>query len=138
VPVIVDQKWATFAEEDFRLVEFLWNESTQFYGAICFHAQQFVEKIFKGVLEGAGAIPPRTHDINALAKRLAALNILVPLTEDEILLLSSVYIDTRYPPDVGLLPDGGPTQQDVDNIFRSIQKIAEWTGETKEQSRTKR
>ena len=85
------------------------NESSHFHSAICFHAQQFVEKI----LEAAGDIPPRTHDINALAKRLAKANISVPLTENEILLLSSVYIDTRYPPDVGFLPNGAPTQKDV-------------------------
>ncbi|NIA02339.1 MAG: HEPN domain-containing protein [Nitrospirae bacterium] len=90
------------------------NESSQFRGAVCFHPQQFVEKILKGVLEGAGEIPPRTHDINALASRLAKAKILVPLTEDEILLLSSVYIDTRYPPDVGLLPNGAPTKKDTE------------------------
>lgn len=124
--VFVEQKWATFAEEDARLVIFLRNESSQFYSAICFHAQQFVEKILKGVLEGAGDIPPRTHDINALAKRLAKSNVVVPLTEDEILLLSSVYIDTRYPPDVGLLPNGAPTKKDVDSILKSVKKIKKW------------
>lgn len=116
MPLFVDEKWLRFAEDDYRLVVFLWSEATYFYGVICFHAQQFVEKILKGVLEGAGEIPPRTHDINALAKRIVKLNIRVPLTEDEILLLSSIYIDTRYPPDVGLLPNGAPAKRDIEII----------------------
>lgn len=111
---------------------FLQNESSQFHSAICFHAQQFVEKILSGVLEAAGDIPPRTHDINALAKRLAKANISVPLTENEILLLSSVYIDTRYPPDVGLLPNGAPAQKDVESIFKSVTKIKKWIIDRKE------
>lgn len=132
MPMIVDKKWAKFAEEDYRLVLFLRNETTQFYGAICFHSQQFIEKIMKGVLEGAGDIPPRTHDINALARRLAKENSAVPLTEDEILLLSSVYIDTRYPPDVGLLPNGAPTKKDVDSVINSVLKIEKWIGSSKD------
>ena len=78
------------------------------------------------------ALPIWTHDINALARRLAKENSAVPLTEDEILLLSSVYIDTRYPPDVGLLPNGAPTKKDVDSVINSVLKIEKWIGSSKD------
>jgi len=32
-------------------------------------------------------------------------------------ILDSLYIESRYPVDVGLLPDGKPTQEDADKFF---------------------
>lgn len=124
--VHIDEKWLRFAQDDWRLAIFLQNETSQFCSAICFHAQQYVEKILKGVLEGAGEIPPRTHDINALVKRLEKLNIRIPLTEDEILLLSSLYIDTRYPPDISLMPNGAPEERDAEIALGAAKKIQNW------------
>ncbi|MCH8011754.1 MAG: HEPN domain-containing protein [Candidatus Marinimicrobia bacterium] len=122
----IAEKWLNFADEDYRLVTFLWNKENKFYRSICFHAHQFIEKVLKGIREGAGLSPPRIHDINALVKRVAKLNFNVPLKENEILFLSSIYIDIRYPPDVGLLPKGEPTQRDVEIVVRAVKKLKEW------------
>jgi len=122
----IDEKWLNFADEDYKLVTFLWNQENEFYRSICFHAQQFIEKVLKGIIEGAGLSPPRIHDINALEKRVDKLGFDVPLTENEILFLSSVYIDIRYPPDVGLLPNGEPTKRDAEIAVKAVKKIKEW------------
>ncbi|RLF37590.1 MAG: hypothetical protein DRN21_06230 [Thermoplasmata archaeon] len=50
----------------------------------------------------------------------------MPLTETEILFLSSVYIDTRYPPDVGLLPKGEPTETDAELAVKAVRKLKKW------------
>ena len=99
----IDNKWLRFADEDYNLIMYLWNKENRFNRTICFHAQQFIEKVLKGILEGEDANLPRIHDINALVKKVEKCGIKVPLNENQILFLSSVYIDTRYPPDVGLL-----------------------------------
>ena len=130
-PVAIDEKWLNFADEDYRLVFLLWYENTKLYRSICFHAQQYIEKILKGIMEGAGCIPPRIHDINALAKRIAKIGIKCPLSETEILLLSSVYIDTRYPPDAGLVPDGEPIKRDVEIAVKAVEKVRAWIEESK-------
>jgi HEPN domain-containing protein len=124
--VAIDAKWLSFANEDFQLVHFLWNSKSGFFSSICFHAQQYVEKIFKGIIEGNGDTPPKIHDVNSLAKRLEKMKIKTPLTDIELFMLSSVYIDTRYPPDVGMLPDGAPTQQDAEMAVKSVEKINAW------------
>ena len=93
----ISKKWLKFAEEDYALVIFLHNKKNAFFRSICFHAQQFIEKILKGILEASGQTPPRIHDINALVKRVNKLGLTVPLQENEILFLSSIYIDVRYP-----------------------------------------
>jgi len=122
----IDQNWFDFAVEDYELVIHLSKKDNRFNRSICFHAQQFVEKILKGVLEKKAILPPRIHDINALSKKVEKLGIKVPLTENQSLLLSSVYIDTRYPPDAGLLPGGNPDQSDVQIAVNAVLKIKEW------------
>jgi len=125
-PDNVNKKWLYFAEEDYNLIIYLWNKDNKFYRSICFHSQQYVEKVLKGILEGNSASVPRIHDINALVKRVEKFGIKVPLTEEQILFLSSVYIDTRYPPDVGLLPNGEPQKKDAAIAVKAVKKIKEW------------
>jgi len=122
----VNKKWLYFADEDYKIIIYLWNKEKKFYRSICFHAQQYVEKVLKGILEEKGDAIPRIHDINALVRRVEKLGIKVPLTENQILFLSSVYIDTRYPPDVGLLPDGEPQKKDTEIAVKAAKKIREW------------
>ena len=122
----LSKKWLNFADEDYALVVFLNNQETKFFRSICFHAQQFIEKILKGILEASGQVPPRIHDINALVKRVNKLGLTVPLQENEILFLSSVYIDVRYPPDVGLIPEGEPTKKDAEIAVKAVKKLREW------------
>lgn len=48
---IVDGKWLAFAKDDLRIVYSLWRNKEKINRGICFHAQQYVEKILKGILE---------------------------------------------------------------------------------------
>ena len=40
------------------------------YDAVCYHAQQCVEKLMKAVLVHHGVVPPKVHDLLHLAKLL--------------------------------------------------------------------
>ncbi len=122
----ISKKWYDFAEEDYRVIKTLWSGNIPTYRVICFHSQQFVEKILKGVLEQTNINPPRIHDIIKLTKLCLKNNIEIPLTKEEQIFLSSVYIDSRYPPDAGLIPDGEPQRSDADMAVRIVSKIYDW------------
>ena len=46
------------------------------------------------------------------------LKLELPVSEDDLQFLSSVYIETQYPPDLGLLPGGEPTGEDAARAAR--------------------
>ncbi len=128
----VSKKWLDFAEEDQQVVELLWSQDSTLFRTICFHAQQYVEKILKGIIDNKTQKPPRIHDINALVEKCTELGVAIPLNETEILFLSSIYIDVRYPPDVGLLPSGEPLKSDADLAVNTVRKLRKWVNELKQ------
>ena len=65
----ITQEWVTKAEGDADVAAALWQMADPVYDAICFHAQQCVEKYCKAWLVERGINFPRTHDLEALAKQ---------------------------------------------------------------------
>jgi len=76
-----------------------------------FHAQQAVEKTMKAVLEAEEADVPKVHALYRLRTLLP--EIYSDLDEEILLRLDELYIESRYPGELGLLPDGRPTPEDV-------------------------
>jgi HEPN domain-containing protein len=105
--------WLIYAKDDFDALDAL--EQAPIPRVTCFHAQQLVEKTLKAQLFDSGIPVARTHDLIMLV-RLLKLDL--PVTEDDLQFLSSVYIETRYPPDLGLLPGGQPTGEDATRAAR--------------------
>jgi len=100
--------WLIFAKDDLDTLDAL--QSKPIPRVICFHAQQLAEKALKAQVFDSGISVPRTHDLSVLA---GVLKRDLPVTEDDLQFLSAVYIETRYPPDLGLLPGGEPTPEDA-------------------------
>lgn len=69
---------------------------------ICFHAQQAVEKYFKGYLVSKKVNPRGIHHLEELAKDCANFDKGFLELLDECLILTRYYIETRYPPLVPL------------------------------------
>ena len=92
-------QWLEKAESDWRAVEILLTSEDKPSDVVCFHCQQSVEKLLKGILTQNGVEAPRTHDI----RRLAQLSqIYVPkLAElvDAADKLTVHGVATRYPGD---------------------------------------
>ena len=67
------------------------------YDAVCFHAQQCVEKYLKAPLADGGVTFPKIHDLAAL------LNLALPLEppwaslRDDLDSLTSLAVEVRYP-----------------------------------------
>ena len=86
-----------------------------------FHSQQSVEKSLKAVLEYHSLKVPRKHDVLML-KDLVCDFIDIP-DEDILEDLNALYIDSRYPGEIGLLPHGKPTIQDAQEFYTFANEI---------------
>ena len=115
------EAWLDFAHRDLEAAKLLVDHE-YVSNAVLFHSQQCVEKCLKALLEEADVPVPHLHSIVKLHSLLMEeAGISLSLDEDELDLLDAVYIDTRYPSGIGLLPSGFPTKEDA----QGLQKIAE-------------
>jgi len=87
--------WVQYADENLKSAEILM-ESGLFNPSLQ-NAQQAVEKYFKAVLIEKAAGLTKTHSIRELAVLLEGLGIHHSLTDDEIDLLDSIYLPSKYP-----------------------------------------
>jgi len=46
-----------------------------------------------------------------------------PFETRELLAFDSIYINSRYPSDIGMIPTGKPTHQDAKEFYESAKKI---------------
>lgn len=103
--------WLLAAEDDLLAAKTLMNDSRLTHVA-AFHCQQCLEKCFKAKIEELEKTPLKSHDLFRL--QLAAD---IPLSDSETHLMgiiNEVYIDARYPGDLGLLPQGKPLVSEVE------------------------
>lgn len=88
---------------------------------VAFHAQQCVEKCLKALLEEFDIEVGKTHNLLTL-KAAAERNYPIDWDEDTLSLLNKLYIDSRYPAEFGLLPNGAPTLEDARDLARFAAK----------------
>jgi HEPN domain-containing protein len=112
-------RWLELAEIDLKAARVLLKEG-DLTGVVCFHAQQSVEKCLKALIESKGLNPPKSHDLILLNNRVDDQ---VQLDEDTLSKLNQVYIDTRYPASVGLLPDGLPDLEDAKAFYDYAREV---------------
>ena len=91
-------EWVTKAEADWATArrEFRVRRRTNF-DAVCFHAQQCVEKYFKARLILAGITFPRTHDLVALLALVQKVEPLWQPWKDPLAKLTYYAVAVRYP-----------------------------------------
>jgi len=81
-----------------------------------FHAQQSIEKSLKSILEFHNQKIPKIHNIKKLLKSTKEY-IKFDADIDTIIKIDTLYIDSRYPGDMGLLPYGQPTVDDAKEFY---------------------
>src|SRR5437899_1273654 len=67
------------------------------HDAVCFHAQQCVEKYLKAVLQESGLPVPRTHDLPALLTLALPVAPALSALQPDLLYLSAFAVEYRYP-----------------------------------------
>ena len=94
-------------------------ENPELTQSAAFHCQQSIEKSFKAILEEKINKVPRTHDLVKLYGLIEECGIKLLINEDVLDQVNDVYIETRYPSDLGLIPEGIPRVETI-NIFYDL------------------
>lgn len=111
--------WLQAAKDDLAAIEAMLPNS-QLTNIVGFHAQQAVEKAFKGLREQLNLTIPKSHDLLLLHHGLSEH---IVVNEDSLDSLNQLYIDARYPGDMGLLPDGKPTVTEAEEFYQIAKKV---------------
>ncbi len=90
-------EWVQKAEGDYRVAMRLLQDDAPVYDAICFHAQQCVEKYLKAVLQDDAISFPKTHNLVELARLCAPLLPEVMPLGSALNTLTRSSIEVRYP-----------------------------------------
>ena len=92
------KEWLAKAEGDFHTAsrELQVTELPNF-DAVCFHAQQAVEKLMKALLIQHGIVPPRTHDLPQLDQLLQTACSDWSWPIEELRFVTRAAVDFRYP-----------------------------------------
>ncbi|MDD5087629.1 MAG: HEPN domain-containing protein [bacterium] len=92
------KEWVDKAEADFATAKReLQVTDYPNYDAVCFHAQQGVEKLMKALLIHVGVMPPKTHRLLALDELLRPVCSDWTADKEDLQLLTRAAVDFRYP-----------------------------------------
>ncbi|MCX6286897.1 MAG: HEPN domain-containing protein [Bacteroidetes bacterium] len=109
------------AEDDLKVIGLIIDRSDLTHLS-AFHSQQAIEKCFKSVIEEFHIKLSRTHNLEFLysnIKKLVSINIDIKILSE----LDALYIDSRYPGALGLLPSGKPSLQDAKSFYLTAKEI---------------
>lgn len=115
--------WFISAESDLLLIREIM-ELDNLTHLSAFHAQQSVEKSFKAVIEEFDLGFIKTHSLETLYG-LVKKNLPEELNMDILMMLDQLYIDSRYPGEMGLLPSGKPSLSEASEFFRFARMVME-------------
>jgi HEPN domain-containing protein len=119
--------WLDYANENFKsskilLDSFLFNPSLQ-------NAQQSIEKYLKAYCVEKGLKLQKTHNIISLVETLKKDNISINILDDEIDLIDSIYLTSKYPfgsAFADFVPDEKICLECIDIAFRVKQDIEDY------------
>jgi HEPN domain-containing protein len=107
--------WLNAAEDDLGVIrEIIGNGNLT--NMVAFHSQQAIEKCMKAILEEREANVLRTHNIITLRGKVEKY-IDIGVCQDIFDQINELYIDSRYPTDIGLLPQGKPSMEIAREFF---------------------
>ena len=108
-------EWLERARDDLNSAEILLTRP-DLTNIVAFHAQQAVEKSLKAALEQSAIAPAKTHSLTRLFG-LVEPYLLFGMDQDMLDRLDAVYIEARYPGEMGLLPYGKPSQEEANGFY---------------------
>lgn len=103
----ITKEWLEAANLDIESSKYLLQDE-RLTGHVAFHSQQAIEKSLKALIEESGDRIPKIHSLSKLFN-ISSLYLDFKFDEDLLIALDSLYIESRYPGEFGLLPEGKPT-----------------------------
>jgi HEPN domain-containing protein len=128
----ISHEWLRKAKDDLDVIEEIKNKK-HLTNMVAFHAQQAIEKSLKAIIDEFNLGFVKIHQIERLLE-IVKEHLEAKIDNEIVQMLDSLYIESRYPVDIGLLPDGKPSEEDANKffefailIYRSVKKKLEGT-----------
>lgn len=118
----ITREWLNAADDDLIAMEVM-SAREDITNMVAFHAQQAIEKSFKAVVEEFNLGNIKTHQLENLYAKI--LPLLSGFDETILAELDTVYIEARYPGDLGLMPHGKPSCDEAEIYRQEAIKIKE-------------
>lgn len=117
----VTEQWLLAAEDDLRVIARIVSDESLTH-MVAFHCQQCMEKSLKAIIEEQALGLVRIHNLGRLFEIVKSHHVF-DVDASIVDVLDKLYIDARYPADMGLLPDGKPTTSDADIFYSTAQSV---------------
>ncbi len=111
----ITQEWLNGSRDDLDVIQQIATVG-HLTNMVAFHAQQAVEKVLKAILEEHNESVPKIHDLVRLFQLVRGM-ILFDIDEMMLKEINDVYIDARYPGEIGGLPYGKPSVEDAKRFY---------------------
>ncbi len=117
------EQWLDFAEADLLACRKLLNDDF-LTNIVAFHSHQVIEKCFKAIMEDKGLTIPRIH---SLSKLFGNIEQFIAFSIDTKMLqkADTVYTVSRYPGDIGILPQGKPSGELAKQLYEFAEYVFE-------------
>ena len=113
------KEWLKAAYSDLRSIKHIISDSFLTH-VVAFHSQQAIEKSFKAIMEDSSIVIPKVHKLENLVNKI---NVEIEVNPEILATLDLLYIESRYPWDMGLLPHGKPALKDAEEFYKTAQNI---------------
>jgi HEPN domain-containing protein len=110
------EDWLVHADKDLKTIVKILDED-YLSNVVAFHSHQCIEKCFKALILLKTGQVSKIHNLLKLfgtVRNHYTLNIDIVLLEE----VNETYIDTRYPADLGLTPEGNLSPEKVREFYR--------------------
>jgi HEPN domain-containing protein len=117
----LSQDWLDAAQDDLLTIESILNNPI-LTNIVAFHSQQAIEKSFKAIIEEFAIPLKKIHNLQTLYLNIEKL-LDFPVNELILSELDRLYIDTRYPTEFGLMPEGKPSPKESLVYYEEASRI---------------
>lgn len=115
------KEWLARANDDLETIKEI-IDNPELTNIAAFHAQQAIEKSLKAVIEEFKTGFVKIHNLEklfALTNNYLQIEINLELVKK----LDALYIDSRYPSELGILPYGKPTVEDAAEFSEFAKRV---------------
>ena len=116
------ESWLFLADKDLMTAEIVLKEDDPLTNIAAFHCQQTIEKYLKAYLIEKDIPLLKTHDLIKLYGMITSIKDL-GIDEKKLIAINEVYIESRYPGEIGSMPDGMPTTEQAKEFVEYAQEI---------------
>ena len=114
----ITSEWLKSADDDINTIKAIIDDESLTH-IVAFHSQQCIEKSFKAMVDEFELASQKIHNLITLNETISSVY-QFDFDEDKLGLLNKLYLDSRYPGDLGLLPNGKPSIE----VAIGFQKLA--------------